>query len=290
MVQKLVSSDDSSVNWTWPLSSGIVECRFVQRSPEYFVVYLSSQIGCSHYCSMCHLTATGQTMDEDISPRFLFDQADFVLAHAAEVATEAKAVHFNFMARGEPLASQEIKTFWACISDGLRQRSYGAWRGQLRPEYLISTILPASLDKELVDIFPVNHPEIYWSLYSVRSEFRKRWLPKAMEVEKAAALLARWQYETSKIPKIHYAFINDENDTDWEMLGIIDLLKRHKLRVNFNVVRYNPPNPGHSRETSLVNIRLRMNQFQEAFPEARVDLIDRVGYDVKASCGMFVTA
>ena len=61
------SGQDASVNWDRPADVGRLEARYVRRCPDYFVVYLSSQTGCSQGCRMCHLTATGQTRLRDVT-------------------------------------------------------------------------------------------------------------------------------------------------------------------------------------------------------------------------------
>lgn len=285
-MQVLRSVEDASVNFVKAKGDGFLESRFVQRCPEYFVCYLSSQNGCKHACRMCHLTQTGQTMDMDATVADFMSQANKVLAHADIHAKRAKVVHYNFMARGEPLASRTVLKNWPDLSEVLVRK---ATQRKLRPKLLISTILPSALvGRRLSDIFPVHHPEIYWSLYSTWPAVRRKWLPNAMDVRLSAAMLAEWQQDTNKIPKVHFAFIKGQNDCPEAMEDIAHLLNRYHLRVNVNIVRYNPPD-SKSEESPEDVIQDRVDQLQSLLPHSRVDVIPRVGFDVKASCGMFVS-
>lgn len=289
MVRALTSKLDKSVNFVIPSpqDKGFFEARFVQRKPEYYVCYLSSQTGCNHACRMCHLTQTGQTMHQDASVRDFREQARWVHRHADDEVRGANTVHYNFMARGEPLACSTILEDWETLSNHLVVE---ARIRKLLPRFLVSTILPADLGKgiDLTEFFPVNQPEIYWSLYTADPEKRKRLLPRAMGADYAAATLKHWQDTTNKIPKVHFAFIEGVNDEAEDIEGIIYLLDKFGLHVNFNIVRYNPVDENGPLEPPEDVIFDRMDQLQGAFPRSRVDLIDRVGFDVKASCGMFV--
>src|ERR1700733_7437694 len=102
------SEQDASVNWARPADGGLLEARYVRRCPDFFVVYLSAQSGCAQGCRMCHLTATGQTGLQDATFSEMIDQARVVLDHYQREAEPARTVHFNFMARGEPLASRVL--------------------------------------------------------------------------------------------------------------------------------------------------------------------------------------
>ncbi len=280
------SSQDASVNWDKPADVGRIEARYVRRGPDYFVVYLSSQTGCNQGCRMCHLTATGQTRLRDVTHAEFLGQADTVLEHYRREAPPARSVHFNFMARGEPLVNPVVLNDADALLGDLARRAVVLG---LRPRYLVSTIFPRELgDRRLEDVFLCHHPEVYYSLYSVREPFRRRWLPKALPSEEALDRLVSWQRSTYKICKIHYAFIAGENDSEADVHAICDALESRRLMVHVNIVRYNPQDPRrHGVEPSEEIIRRNATIYQTRLPYARVRVIPRVGYDVQASCGMF---
>jgi 23S rRNA (adenine2503-C2)-methyltransferase len=280
------SHQDASVNWDKPADVGRIEARYVRRCPDYFVVYLSSQTGCNQGCRMCHLTASGQTRLRDVTHEEFLTQAGTVLDHYRREAPPARSVHFNFMARGEPLANPVLLTHADELLGDLAERAVAL---ELRPRYLVSSIFPKELgDRLLEDIFIRYHPELYYSLYSVRERFRRRWLPKALPVEEALDRLVSWQRSTYKICKIHYAFIAGENDSEAEVHAICDALESRRLMVHVNIVRYNPHDPRrHGVEPREEVIQRNAKIYESRLPYARVRIIPRVGYDVHASCGMF---
>jgi len=280
------SEQDASVNWDRPANVGRVEARYVRRCADYFVVYLSSQTGCDQGCRMCHLTATGQTRLRDVTiPEFL-DQADTVLGHYRSEAP-ARYVHFNFMARGEPLAN---RTLLADADGLLGELSRRAVALGLRPRYLVSTIYPKELaGRYLEDVFVTHHPDLYYSIYSVSDRFRRRWLPKALPAGAALDRLAAWQRSTHKIVALHHAYIAGENDAEGDVHAICDAVEERRLTVDVNLVRYNPHDPArHGVEPPLEVIERNAAIYRSRLPNARVTIIARVGFDVAASCGMFL--
>lgn len=280
------STIDDSVNFIERLGPGsYYESRYVRRHPEYVACYLSTQTGCEKNCRMCHLTATGQNKKvQDASIVDLFLQAEGILDHYAKVSEKkASVVHYNFMARGEPLASTAITHKSEDLFMGLARI---AKFHNLKPRFLISSILPSTFTKEFEEIFPLIQPEIYYSLYSLNEDFRKRWLPNAMPVLDALGKLYRWQRYSKKIVRIHHALIEGENDNDEDAIAIGHALTTSKLRADFTLVRYNPPTDS-SKESE------RYDQYAATLKtwspnETRIKVLNRVGFDVKASCGMFV--
>ena len=275
---------DASVNFVREADVGRIEARYVRRTDDYVVVYLSSQTGCRQACRMCHLTATGQTKLRDTTRDELVEQAEHVLAHY-RTQPRARSVHYNFMARGETLLNHTILNDSGTLFDALWQRAEAL---DLRARFLVSTILPAeSGDRPLEDIFRRYHPEIYYSLYSMAPAFRKRWLPKAQLAEVALDRLAAWQRATYKLVKIHYAFIAGENDSEHDVHAVCDALEARGLYVHVNIVRYNPPSAAHGAEPAEDILERNAAIFRSRLANARVRVIPRVGFDVQASCGMF---
>ena len=285
MFESSPSRIDASVNFVAPTEPGRIEARYVRRADDYVVVYLSSQTGCRRACRMCHLTATGQTALRDVTLDEMLAQADEVLAYYRTQAP-AESVHFNFMARGEPLMNPVVRERSGELLDALWHRA--AEHG-LRARFLVSTILPAEHgDRPLESIFDRYHPEIYYSLYSMDPQFRRRWLPKAQPADVALDRLAAWQRATYKLVKIHYAFIEGENDDEADVHAVCDAIEARNLAVHVNLVRYNPAGPRQGREPPEPILRRNADLFRKRLPNARVKLIPRVGFDVQASCGMFV--
>lgn len=288
-VQILKSAEDASVNFVFSGDHpGYFEARYVRRdnSPKYFACYLSSQSGCKQACRMCHLTNTKQTQTENATAEIFLEQAETVLKYYDENCTPAEIVHYNFMARGEAFANP---LFIRDSTNVLYSLGEMAIKRNLIPRTLISTILPKNLKgQSLSKIFPVIHPEIYYSIYSMKDEFRRKWLPNALPVDEAIQMLVEYQENTKMIPKLHWAFIEGENDSMEDVELICNKIESTKLRVDFAIVRYNPYSDVYGKESSENIIDNHMRVIKSYMPFSRVKKIKRVGPDVKASCGMFV--
>src|SRR5690606_16645728 len=110
--------------------------------------------------------------------------------------------------------------------------------------------MPRTLKQSLVDIFPLTQPTIYYSIYSVDPAFRKKWLPASMNPMDALDQLKEYQSLTKKIIKIHFAFIEGENDSIESLQAMCNELDKRNLICEFNLVRYNPFSPEQGAESS----------------------------------------
>lgn len=275
----LRDSQDPSVNFVEQHLTGFIESRYVRRSNDYFIAYLSSQTGCNRGCRMCHLTATGQTQFKNCDLTDFVNQFETVLKHY-ERETPAQLVHLNWMARGEPLANPtvtETSTEMLYVL-GSMARDRG-----LAAKFNISTIMPMTLKKNLVDCFPFITPTIYYSIYSVDPAFRKRWLPASLPVHTSLDLLRDYQAMSKKIIKFHGAFIQHENDHVDQVREMAHEIHKRGIRGEFNIVRYNPLQADQGVESS--NIEAIQQVISQYMP---CKIIPRVGREVYASCGQFV--
>ena len=176
---KILNSEiDLSVNFVRPNGQ---ESRYVRRTDDYFIVYISSHNGCNKACRFCHLTQTNQTDFVESSLAEMLEQAGDVMGHYSQAVSSgtqkpAKKIHFNWMARGEPLASSVVLLEWPSLVCGLTKMANDHGIEDMR--FNLSTIFPSDFSGEIE--FKGRQPTLYYSLYSMEPEFRKRWLPKAL--------------------------------------------------------------------------------------------------------------
>lgn len=284
MVKKQKSNIDRSVNFIEDQLVGFLESRYVRKVPEYFICYLSSQTGCNKGCKFCHLTASKQTNFTNSDYQDYLSQAIQVYRHYRNEKDTAKTIHYNFMARGEALANPNFLNEGDEILLALAQL---AKKENLNPKFNVSTIIPKNLNKSLEDIFKIIHPTIYYSLYSTNPDFREQWLPSAMNVQDSLKILKEYQKISKKIIKIHHTFIEGQNDSEDDVKDMINEIKKQDLIVEFNLVRYNPFSEEQGQESSEKTIERNLELIRNSI-DGKVQMIPRVGFDVKASCGMFV--
>lgn len=288
--QILQSVEDLSRNFVLPKSDGgFLEARYVRRTPEYFIVYLSSQTGCNQSCRFCHLTATGQTQFTQVTPEEFLTQADQVLAYYDSIRDSqgpAQRVNFNWMARGEPLANPHLLAHAREIIEALGDRA--ARRG-LDAHFNISSILPRSLAGQRLSTWFQGLPvTFYYSLYSLDPAFRKRWLPKALPANEGLDMLVAWQADGGPEIVIHGALIAGENDADADLDALAAAVTARGLNSRVNLVRYNPYSERQGQETAEDLLDAKFQRLAGPLGNPNSRIVPRVGFDVKASCGMFV--
>lgn len=209
------------------------------------------------------------------------DQADVVFGHYRS-QEPAKYVHFNWMARGEPLDNPFLD------AGVLYELANIAFNHKLTPKFNISTIVPKTFKGGLVERFSPLSPTIYYSMYHPYQDFRDKWLPGAMHPASALDLLAEYQKVTKKVIKIHGAFIEGENDSHYDIMVMCSLIQQYLSHVEFNIVRYNPPDDK-SKESPNIESGHIASWLEEYFP-GNVKTVPRTDLKTRASCGMFVTA
>jgi len=277
-----LTDPDGSVNRIYDLGPGqAIETRLVQRQRDEIIIYLSSQTACEMGCRMCHLTRTGQTKPTNCTADEIIDQATEFLNEDSTFAEDGVAVvNFNFMARGEPLDNPHVDE-QLLLRLNLLAKGCG-----LTPRFKISTVMPQVTQREdLVRRFGVVQPDLYYSFYSADPDFRRRWFPKALPYRDALDILAGWQRHTHKIPIIHFPAIRGINDGRPALSRIVREVRDAELRADYRVIRYNPfdaSGPGVEGDYQGVVRILR------EISGADVQLIERIGPEAKASCGMFV--
>jgi len=284
MYRTLASKLDKSKNFIFPFGKGNLECRFVQRRPDYFACYLSSHSGCKMGCKYCYLTQQNQTYFDHATTAKYMEQFKLVLDYYDRAETPVEKIHINFMARGEPLANKTIINNYSELYQQFKQECI---QRNLLMKVNISTIMPHIMKHHSLPKILGNWPNtrIYYSLYSTEDAFRKKWMPGAADYRIALEKLKEFENATGNEVHIHFALIEGEND-DLDMIRkMAEILRKYDFNGKFNLVRYNSFESRVGRESKHIDEILSI--MSSAFRK-QSKIIPRVGQDVFASCGMFI--
>lgn len=294
----LRSQEDRSTNHVIRAEDGgLWEARYMQRCADYAIAYLSSHSGCRHACRFCHLTQSRQTTMLSATLSDYRHQLERVLTTYRERRSApphqriaaVNRLHINFMARGEALSNPTLISQPERLFDALD--ACAQQEGIGRSQFNVSTIIPKSFieqSRSLMDVLSDPRSVLYYSLYSVDPAFRKRWLPKALAAEHALDLIADYQVRTGREIVLHWAMIEGHNDRDEDIQAIIEAIRQRAIKARFNLVRYNPYGPRSGKEPGPDRLQVVFTRLALALGDTSSRILPRVGFDVKASCGMFV--
>ena len=221
------------------------------------------------------------------------EQAKHVLNHyKSKIANGmplAKHVNFNFMARGEPLANKQLLYGLTALNKTLSELCKDL---NLTHSLNISSIIPMDVDLDAIaKAFEENKENLlfYYSLYSLDLAFRKKWLPKALPADKALDFLAALQQKIDLKLILHWALIKGHNDSLESARNICESIQQRGLRARFNLVRYNPYSYAQGEESQECSIQEYFEIMKTQLGDPNSRIVPKVGFDVKASCGMFVS-
>lgn len=209
----------------------------------------------------------------------------------------SRKIHVDLMARGEPLANPHLLSDGQVLVAGLHELL------DPRPWQLcISSILPR---KPLIRDFHfgplwLQAPEVrlYWSWYSEDPGFRAEWLPASPQYTDVL-----WDFMTKlaearddKLLYLHWALIehNDPALSNSNPENLQDLQDRlselpQGVKAKINLVHLNPPTGCTTWKEARPEILTTWIKTLSACANVQAaTLKERVGFDVMASCGMFL--
>ncbi len=291
-IEILKSKIDPSVNFIQQYGKGKIESRYVRKGPHYISAYVSSHSGCTMKCRMCFLTQNKDFTMDHVDIKTYASQINTILSYYKADVEDQSAVrcNINFMAKGEALANKNVVNRYPELYDAMNKvcNSYG-----LITKPNISTIMPYTVrDKKLIDIFQQKPAYLYYSLYSLDPEFRKKWLPNAIPYQQALDKLKEYQMqggEAGNVITFHWSLIKGCNDSLEQAEKIADCLKKYNFNAKLNIVRFNPHPNLSEEEPSKERIDEIFNIISPVFKNDKSYVVKRVDPLVFAACGMFAT-
>lgn len=298
-MKSITSTIDGSKNWIIPFKKSFVEARYVRRAPHYISAYLSSHNGCKMQCKFCWLTATDQKEFNHVELDLYKNQLHYILKHSKDIDKDKSKdirVNINMMARGEALANKIIINHYPDFYNSMNnmiQKEYGYKETKIN----LSTIMPnVIINRNLIDIFKDEPVNLYYSLYSINDQFRKKWLPNAIPWNIALNKLKDYQIITSNPIAFHFALIENENDNLEDVKKMTDEIIKMKFdKTKFNIVRFNPHSSMNEyKETNEYKMDkiykiLQSVANDEDIKTNKSRIVLRSDTKTRSSCGLFVT-
>jgi len=297
-----MKSKDGSINYIFKDNSNsdpnaMIECRYVRRNKSYISAYVSSHTGCKMGCKFCWLTQSNQTSFKHVELKDYYQQLYTILCHTTDEIEDRKniRVNVNFMSRGEALANKTVINNYKSLYDTLENVAKEHHFEKIKIN--MSTIYPNAVNsRKLEDIFRDRPINIYYSIYSINESFRKEFLPNAVDVKYALDKLKSFQdNHNNNTVVFHCAFIRGQNDNIEDVQKMASLIRSYNFKnTKFNLVRLNP----YIKDNKPLLLESDLNKLKDIFnimnncvtnqvPTQKSRIINRVGSDVFASCGMF---
>ena len=243
---KLIDDTAVAVNrWLIQHHRGHYETRLVQAHPDVLTCYVSSHTGTDP------VTIDGYT--QQVQHALEHHQT-----HAPWCRPAPKRLNVNFMGMGEPLANPHLLTSYTPLQVHLQRL---AQRHQLDVTMNISTVMPRETDHvPLEHVFRGRPVTLFYNLYSVDEDFRRRWLPSAQPWHDALRRLEHFQRSMAWHPQsqiqLQWAFIEGENDQPEQVERIVHCLREASLEIaGFNLVRFQGEPNGSHRECSATRLQ-----------------------------------
>jgi len=298
-MKKLASVLDNSINYITKYGKSEIECRYVRRNNNYISVYLSSHNGCKMGCKFCWLTQNNQTDFKHVTIDEYNNQLCRVLSpHSQNSENKNTRINLNFMARGEPLSNKYLVNDYKKLYNKLNDTIINMNFSELKMN--VSTIMPHTINNmNLIDIFRNDPVALYYSIYTHNDAKKQKIMPNAMNTLSALDKIKEFSENKDANPAnqvvFHGAFIENFNDNLEEIKDMANIIKSYGFKKSkFNIVRYNP-----HKNNDLLNNEVNTEKLDQIFEILnnsvtnkvkynKSRIINRVGYDVYASCGMFV--
>ncbi len=284
---------DASKNIIFADARGKLEGRYMYRGGNHVSAYLSSFYGCAQACKFCHLTRSKQTDQTEASIESILMQAKEIVKFI-HLPTDATSIYWSFMAQGDFLLHSCLRNRGDMVYLFSKLAAIGNAKG-LKSKFNISTIFPrkattetGAIDPDIERVLVANNTfsiEVYYSVYSLDPVFRAKYLPSATDPRQVIEALSRLVDAGIIKARLHYSLIAGKNDSLEGIVALRELCDEFDFDPKINLVRYN------SFKETDVDKEPEESYVQEYLDKARqhfrIKSLDRVGVDVKASCGTF---
>ena len=282
--------EDSTEKFVFDSPRGIIELTWVRNKKGISVFCLPTHHYCNLGCKFCHLTEEHEGIDKKMIPIKAEDLSvalDYVMANYVK----DKKILLSFMGVGEPFLNLDLifKMF------DLNKHKKGFVFG-----YALATMMltPTGFKKIYQRIKQDDIPiKIHFSLHSPIDKIRHSIIPSSRDtISQCLKQLKKYQiivknkkeitnnlskfHKTTDPVEIHYAIIKDINDSENDLIKLINIGKEYEIPLK--ILKFNPTE-------SLERSRQEQNWIKRLKAEygASFAYYAPPGPNIGSSCGQF---
>lgn len=298
-VDTIISKQDHVVKYVFEkhdVTPFIFEISYINKRDDRNIFCVPTQSMCHMGCKFCHTTDyIGKIPLKPIDIQTLVSSTIFALKDL-NLENSDKTFLMSFMGCGEPM--ENMASVYGTMQQIYGQRIFGK-----ETKFAIATSLPRNnwiplleMAQHLAnpvtkgyndqDIVPIDTKSIklHFSLHYTTDEMRRKYMPKALEIEPALKILDTYQAITGGEVEIHYAMMNGINDTSEDLIRLYHMLKDRNFKVK--LLHYNKREALEAEKSE----RNKISYFKTALESYNIPTTYYIppGLDIGASCGQFL--
>lgn len=273
--KRVDSAVDNASKFVFKTSTkDLIEFNYIDNGSSKDIICSATQTSCKQGCVFCFLTALNLPVRHLTSDQIVYGVSN-VIRHCRN--KDNNTLLISFMGAGEPLINKDNVIKAAKIIHSLYKNKYETVR------FAIATIMPsAKLMKEFTKQVKESglNFKVHLSLHSTSDNSQKEIMPKAGNIRESIDLLINYSLETDNETEIHYTLIKDVNDTDADIVRLVNLFRETGITIKF----LDFVESGELRASSRVLL------FREHLKLAgiKTEFYIPPGRDIGTSCGQFL--
>ena len=254
----------------------ILEFSYINKEDGKYIICVPSQTMCKYGCKFCHTTEfIGKIPVRTVTFR------EYVLGLRKVIADQdlTKGILISFMGAGEPLTNVntivQIMCHYATEYKDMRFGLATMISHMLRMEFFTLA------DKIRHFDLPVK---LHLSLHYTEDNIRAEWMPAALSIKPSMTAVRFYAEWTGQPVEIHYALIDEVNDTEKDAERLAYLLSKVRFAVKF--LFYNEKEGVEHKKSNLDKFDMFREVLSDSYIVSEYKIPD--GSDISSSCGQFI--
>jgi 23S rRNA (adenine2503-C2)-methyltransferase len=284
LIDKINSRKDLTKKYIFQTEDNlIIEIAYINKNNGKDILCVPSQTSCAMKCRFCHMAdISDKLINRNLLPEEIKEGVDFVYDDLS-LKDMRNVLLISYMGCGEPLFNyKNVVKSMIYIRDGYRERVPIV-------RFAIATSMPEGVWLNFFDMTNEIKKndllvKIHLSLHYTNDVLRKEWMPYSLPVKQSISALEYYNLLTGNSVEIHYALIDNLNDSETEAKCLAELLNNRNIPVKFLFYNEKDTIDFHASPTEKLEI------FGKHLDSCGIthEYYIPPGLDIGASCGQFL--